>query len=72
MEINGNALLASLFISSVGFVAFIYGKRQRRLPHMLVGVLLMGFPYFVLNVLLMLAVTVVLLAGLWGMLRLGL
>jgi hypothetical protein len=72
MEINGNSLLASLLISSMGFVAFMYGKRQRRLPQMLVGVLLMGFPYFVSNVLLMFGLAVVLLACLWGMLRLGL
>ena len=71
MELNGNSLLAEMFVSSIGFVAFVYGKRQSRFPQMLVGLLLMGFPYFVSNVLLMFGVAAILLGGLWLMLRLG-
>jgi hypothetical protein len=72
MNLDGNVLLASLLISSVGFVAFAYGKKQRRLPQMLVGLLLMGFPYFVSSVPWMMGIAVALLGGLGLMIRLGL
>ena len=72
MNLDGNALLASLFISSIGFVSFAYGKRQRRLPQMLVGFALMAFPYFVGNVLWMFGIAALLLGALWLLIRLGL
>src|SRR5262249_28041884 len=72
MNLDGNALLASILIGSVGFVSFAYGKKQRRLPQMLVGFALMGFPFFVSSVPWMLAIALALLGALWVMLRLGL
>ncbi len=71
MDLDANALLASLLISSIGVVAFVYGKRQSRFPQMLVGLALMGFPYFVSNIPLMFGIAAVLLGGLWGAVRLG-
>ena len=71
MDFNATSFLVSLVVSSVGFVAFMYGKRQSRLPQMLVGVALMGFPYFVSNILVMLLIGAALLGALWAMLRLG-
>ena len=50
---------------------FAYGKKQRRLPQMLVGVLLMGFPYFVPSLPWMGGITVALIGALWLMLKLG-
>lgn len=47
---SGNALLASVLIGSVGLGFFIYGKRQRRMPHLVTGVLLMLYPYVVPSV----------------------
>ncbi|MFO0667584.1 MAG: hypothetical protein U0174_26770 [Polyangiaceae bacterium] len=72
MELDATSLLVSLFIGSIGFVAFAYGKKQGRLPQMLVGVLLMVFPYFVPNPLLSGGITVLLLALLWLAVRSGL
>ncbi len=72
MNLDGNSLLASLLISSVGFVSFAYGKKQRRLPQMVVGVALMGFPYFVSSVPWMFAVAAALLGALVVLVRLGL
>lgn len=72
MDLNANALLASLFIGSVGFVSFAYGKKQRRLPQMLVGFALMAFPYFVSSVPLMFGIAAGLLIALWLMIRFGL
>lgn len=72
MNLDANALLASMLIGCVGFVSFAYGKKQRRLPQMLVGLALMGFPYFVGSVPWMLGIAAALLAALWLMVRVGL
>ncbi len=72
MNFDGNALLASLLIGGVGFVSFAYGKKQHRLPQMVVGVALMVFPYFVASVPLMLGIGAALVAALALAVRLGL
>ncbi len=41
--------MASLLVGLVGSAVFIYGKKQSRLPHMLAGVILCVFPFFVSN-----------------------
>jgi hypothetical protein len=64
LNLDANSLLASLLVGSIGFVAFAYGKKQNRLPQMIVGLGLMGFPYFVTSVPLMLGIA----AGLLGLL----
>jgi hypothetical protein len=43
-------------VGSIGLGLFVYGKRQRRVPHGIAGVLLMVYPYFVPNVALMLVI----------------
>jgi len=72
MNLDGNSLLASLLVSSVGFVSFAYGKKQRRLPQMVAGVGLMGFPYFVSSVPWMFGIAAVLIGALVAAVRLGL
>jgi len=54
--VNSNALLASILLGSVGLGFFMYGKKQRRGPHLAVGVLLMVYPYFVSSVTVMLVI----------------
>jgi hypothetical protein len=71
MNLDGASLIASLIIGSVGFVAFAYGKKQSRLPQMIVGLVLMVYPYFVTSVPWMIGAAVALLGGLWVMLRAG-
>ena len=46
MDDSAVALFASLLLSSVGFGLFVYGKKQRRAPHLAAGLALMGGPYF--------------------------
>jgi hypothetical protein len=71
MTLDGSSFVAALVISSVGFVAFSYGKSQRRLPQMLAGMTLLVFPYFVNGLLPMLGIFA-LVVGLMGLaLRLG-
>jgi hypothetical protein len=50
-EISAPNVLAGLLFGSIGFVGFIYGKRTSRLKPMMIGLLLMGYPYFVENTL---------------------
>jgi hypothetical protein len=71
VDIDGNALLLSLLIGTVGVACFVYGKRQSRLPQMLAGVTLAVYPYFVSNLILMAAIAAAVLALLWLAVRLG-
>ncbi len=71
MEINLGELFASFLVCSAGLVAFVYGKRQARVPQMLGGLILMIFPYFVSNVLLMLGIAGVVTAAMWVAIRYG-
>lgn len=40
-------LLGQVLFGAIGMGAFIYGKKQSSFKAMLIGVLLMGYPYFV-------------------------
>jgi hypothetical protein len=71
MNLDANSLLASMLIGSVGLGLLIYGKKQVRVPQIVAGVILLVYPYFVSNVLLMLGIAVVALGALWGAVRLG-
>jgi hypothetical protein len=42
-------LIGGLIFGSVGFVAFIYGKRMNLWGPMFIGLALMIYPYFVSN-----------------------
>ena len=68
---DANGLLASLFISSIGLVTFLYGKKQQRIPQLVIGLTLIVYTYFLSSVALMFAIAAVLLALLWLVVRLG-
>jgi len=70
--VSGNFLLASVVIGAVGMGLFVYGKRQRRAPHLAVGILLMVYPYFVPGVVLMFVIAAALMGLLWLATYLGL
>ncbi len=71
MDIRFDELFASLIVSSIGFVAFVYGKREARVPHMLAGLVLMIFPYFVSNVLAIFGIAGAVLGATWLAVRYG-
>jgi hypothetical protein len=71
MNFDPASLVASLLVSSVGYVVFQYGRRQRRVPHTGIGLLMLVYPYFVSNVAWMLGLVPVLLLVLWGCTLLG-
>jgi hypothetical protein len=41
------ALLGSLLFGAIGFGAFLYGKKMVLYKPMLIGIILMAYPYFV-------------------------
>ncbi len=69
MELNW--LLLSLIPSGVGFVLFVYGRKQQRWTHVVAGLLFMFYPYFTTTVFSMSAVGLALGAGLWYATRAG-
>lgn len=50
MNLDMSTLAAGFAVSGVGFVLFSYGRKQGRGPHVIVGLALLVFPYFVPNV----------------------
>ena len=68
---SGASLWASLVISSIGFVLSSYGKKMARPPQLVVGLVLLIYPYFVPALAPMLLVAGVLLLGLWVAVRRG-
>ena len=40
-------LFASILFSTIGFAAFVYGKKSSRVGPMVLGVVLMIYPYFI-------------------------
>jgi len=70
--VSGNFLLSSVIIGSVGMGLFMYGKRQRRAPHLVVGIVLMAYTYFVPSVPLMIAIAIALVGLLYLARYLGL
>ncbi len=62
---SGAWLVWSSLFSLVGFAVFVYGRRQRQMTAILVGVALMVYPYFISNLWLLVGTGVVLIAGLF-------
>lgn len=55
-------LLWGLLFSSVGLGFFLYGKKQRAVVPLVCGLVLMIYPYFIPNVMVLVAIGVVLIA----------
>jgi hypothetical protein len=64
-------LFLSMIPSGIGFVLFVYGKKQQRWPHMVAGVVFSVYPYFTTSILAMVGVGVALGTGLWLAVRAG-
>jgi hypothetical protein len=69
VNIDANEILASVMLGLLGMALLVYAKRQARVPHGVVGVLLMVYPYFVPNVFITLGIGVALVGGLWAVTR---
>ena len=64
-------LLLSLITGGIGFVLFVYGRKQQRWPYMVAGVLFMVYPYFVSSVGATVGIGLVLGLVLWAVVRAG-
>jgi len=64
-------LLLSLIPGGVGFVLFVYGKKQQRWPQLIAGLVMMVYPYFATTVPTLAAGGAVIAGVLWYMLSLG-
>jgi hypothetical protein len=71
MSLDPLSLLVSIAVGSVGFVAFMYGKKMQRLPQILIGLVLMVFPYFVSSNLAVVGIAAALLGVTWLAIRAG-
>jgi hypothetical protein len=58
-------LIGGFVFGSIGFVAFIYGKRMNLWKPLLLGIALMVYPYFVSNDVAMIALGLIGTAGLF-------
>jgi hypothetical protein len=59
------SLFANVVVSAFGAGIFVYGRKQRRWPRVVIGVVLMVFPYLVDGAALMLSIAAALLVALW-------
>ena len=57
--------------SGIGFVLFVYGKKQQRWPQLVAGIVFSVYPYFTSSILAMLGVGVALGVALWMTIRAG-
>jgi len=56
LNLSAANLIGGFVFGSIGFVAFIYGKRMNLWRPMLLGIALMVYPYFISDDLLMIAI----------------
>jgi len=65
MNFSAANLIAGVIFGSIGFVAFMYGKRMNLWRPMFLGLTLMVNPYFINNDIVMVIVGIVGSASLW-------
>lgn len=71
MSLDPTWILLSLIPGGIGFVLFVYGKKQARWPHLVAGLSLMIYPYFTTSVTALIAVGALICGGLWYAVRAG-
>ena len=71
MNFDPTWLFLSLIPGGIGFVLFVYGKKQQRWPQLVAGLALLIYPYFTDSVISLIGVGVAIGAGLLVAIRLG-
>ena len=69
MSFDANWLFLSLIPSGIGFVLFVYGKKQDRWPQLVAGLALMVYPYVATTVTMLVGVGVAIGIALWLAIR---
>ncbi len=68
---NPTWIFLSMIPGGLGFILFVYGKKQQRWPQLVAGIALMAYPYFTSSITAMTVVGVLICAALWYLVRLG-
>lgn len=71
MNFDPTWLFLSLIPSGIGFVLFVYGKKQERMPYMLAGIVFTVYPYFTPSIVALVGVGALIGTGLWMAVRAG-
>jgi hypothetical protein len=71
MSLDPTWLFLSLIPGGIGFVLFVYGKKQQRWSLAIGGLLFMVYPYFTESLAALVSVGMALGALLWAAVRLG-
>ena len=71
VNLDATWLFLSLIPSGIGFVLFVYGKKQQRWPQLVAGIAFSVYPYFTGSVLMMVSVGFLLGGMLWAAVRMG-
>lgn len=71
MNLDLSTLVVGIFISLIGAALLLYGRKEVRVPHIVAGLILIVFPYFVGIWWLAIVIAVVILAALAIISRLG-
>jgi hypothetical protein len=71
MSFDPTWIFLSLIPSGIGFVLFMYGKKQERWPLLVGGLILMVYPYFATSVVSLVSVGALIGGGLWYAVRAG-
>ena len=65
MNFSVGNLFAGIVFGAIGLAAFIYGKKQASVKPLVIGILLMAYPYFVSNAITVWAIGILLTGGLF-------
>ena len=60
-----SGIVGGLIFSTIGFVAFVYGKKNSEFKPMAIGILLMAYPYFISNTVVLFLMGIVLTSALY-------
>jgi hypothetical protein len=71
VNLDAGSLIAGLVVSGVGYVFFSYGRKMTRTPHVIIGLIMMVFPYFIPGVITMFAIAALLCGLLYMATRAG-
>jgi len=71
MDFDGGTIIAGIVVSGVGYVLWRYGRKMSRPPHLVVGICMLIYPYFVPGALLTSCIGAGLLLALWAAVKLG-
>ena len=63
--INWAGLIANMIFSTIGFVVFMYGKKEKKPKPFLIGIVMMVYTYFIPNTLLIYIIGIALCAVLY-------